>query len=247
METVGGRVEISAAKTLVVDSIGKTYYYADVDDTIEIVLIPDEGYNAVGLNSHISSRYDPETGKYYITVPSTGKIDIQGLFEGGRVIPVNPSTEDEPMAPSSEPAMPATGIAESVAGPVLLNAEAMNLLGIAGDAVSAGVYNFSAYNTAAGFESGIDKVIQSVLLSAVGTNVKPTVTIYSDNPIAINKSILNKICNSNIDFVYIFVYNGHVYSVTIPAGTDASMLLQETQSEGPLYIGALLGTTQLIK
>lgn len=246
VEAEGGRVEISAAKTLTVDSLGKTYLYADVNDTIEIVLIPNEGYNAVGLNSKISSRYDPATGKYYITVPSTGKIDIQGLFEDGRVIPVKPDEPDEPAKPSNENNTPVAE-ADVYYSPVLLNTESVNTLGAASDVVPAGAYNFSAYATPQGVEAGIKQIIQASVMNTLAENEKLPVTVYSDKPFAFNKSIINTICNSNVDFIYIFVHNGHVYRLTIPVGTDASMLLQETQVEGPMYIGALLGTVELIK
>lgn len=55
------------------------------------------------------------------------------------------------------------------------------------------------------------------------------------------------VSNSKVDVVYMFMHEGHLYKVTIPAGTDVTKIIEKNGYSGPLYIGARLGTSQLIK
>lgn len=100
------------------------------------------------------------------------------------------------------------------------------------------VYNISKITTTQGFISAIDKI-------AKATSVKETVTLYSSEPFAFNRSALTAITDVNRDIVYMFNHKGHLYKITIPAGAKVDISL--ATFAGPLYIGAQLGTSVLIK
>ncbi len=72
--------------------------------------------------------------------------------------------------------------------------------------------------------------------------------LYSAWPIAMNKNMLQGLANCKNDVVYYFWHKGHLYSITIPAKTDASKIVSSNwKYEVPLYIGQKLGTSKLIK
>ena len=56
---------------------------------------------------------------------------------------------------------------------------------------------------------------------------------------------MNSIEEMNKDFVYMFTYKGHLYKVTIPAGSKVD--LRGAKSAGPLFIGAVQGITEILK
>lgn len=101
-------------------------------------------------------------------------------------------------------------------------------------------FNLSAIKSFRGFTSAVEKSAEANLKSNV-------VSIYTDKPFCFNMSILRAMKNSNKSFVYYFMYKGHLYSVTIPAGTDASKVLEKNGYAGPFYVGKILGTTKFIK
>lgn len=109
------------------------------------------------------------------------------------------------------------------------------------DVIPAATYNFNAYKSQSGFAAGISKVIMSADANAT------EVAIYSDNPVTFNADILSACKNSKVDVVYYFTYQGHLYSVTIPAGADTSNALEANGNSGPLYVGMILGTSVLIR
>ena len=71
------------------------------------------------------------------------------------------------------------------------------------------------------------------------------VTLYSDKPFAFNVTSLDAVANASKDFVYMFKHEGQLYKVTIPAG--AKVDLEGQMFAGPLFIGAKLGTTVVVK
>lgn len=101
-------------------------------------------------------------------------------------------------------------------------------------------YNMSAYKTARGFIAGLNKI-------AKNNRGAKSVSIYTGNPICFNKGIINALTKNKIDVVYYFMHKGHLYSVTIPAGTDLNRVLERNGFAGPLYVGKILGTSRLIK
>ena len=103
-------------------------------------------------------------------------------------------------------------------------------------------YNLSNFTTTKGIVKGINAAVV-----ASNKSGSKTVTIYSGNPLCFNETIIKAIQNGKKDVVYYFTYNGHLYSVTVPASVDASKVLEKAGVAGPLYVGKQLGTTRLIK
>lgn len=101
-------------------------------------------------------------------------------------------------------------------------------------------YNFSNIKTIKGFSAQIKK-------AAVKNAANERIEVYSLRPMCFNKELISAIDESGKTLVYYFTFEGHLYSVTIPAGTDASAVLNKGPMEGPLYIGKILGTTILVK
>ena len=100
------------------------------------------------------------------------------------------------------------------------------------------MFNISKITTTQGFIAAIDKIV----------NVNPTassVVLYSSTPIAFNANSVTALSDANKEFVYMFKHDGHLYKVTIPAG--AKVDLQGNRFAGPLYIGAQLGTSAIVK
>ena len=100
------------------------------------------------------------------------------------------------------------------------------------------VYNLSKITTTRGFISAVDKIVKA-------NTTTEAVSFYSSNPIAFNADSLTALTNANTEFVYMFNHNGHLYKVTIPAGAKVDLAGQTFA--GPLYIGAQLGTSVLVK
>ena len=53
------------------------------------------------------------------------------------------------------------------------------------------------------------------------------------------------VSNADVDFSYIFRHGGKLYRITIPRETKVD--LDASKYEGPLLVGRLLGTTQVIE
>lgn len=100
------------------------------------------------------------------------------------------------------------------------------------------VFNISKITYTRGFVAAIDKIVKANLEDK-------TVTLYSDNPFAFNATSLTALANANKDFVYMFKHEGQLYKIIIPAG--AKVDLEGQMFAGPLYIGAKLGTTVVVK
>lgn len=105
-------------------------------------------------------------------------------------------------------------------------------------------FNFSSVKTFKGFVTSVEKASQKTLQADSKAKV---VSIYTNKPFCFNRNILEAMRKTNQTFVYYFMYKNHLYSVTVPAGTDPSKVLEKNGCAGPLYIGKVLGTTVLIK
>lgn len=99
-------------------------------------------------------------------------------------------------------------------------------------------YNISTITTTQGFVAAVNKV-------AKASAEAPSVAVYSSKPIAMNATVLDAVAKTGKTFTYTFTYKGHIYKVTIPAGTKVNTNGQMFM--GPLAIGAQLGTTEIIK
>jgi len=98
-------------------------------------------------------------------------------------------------------------------------------------------YNLSSVTTPQGFAAAVNK------LSADTTNA--TLAVYSSKMITFTSELLDEIEKTGKTFEYTFELEGHIYKITIPAGAKVDMDGQ--RFVGPLYIGAQLGTSQVIK
>jgi len=102
---------------------------------------------------------------------------------------------------------------------------------------SGAAYNLSAVTSSLGFAAAVNK------LSADTTNA--TLAVYSSKMITFTSELLDEIEKTGKTFEYTFELEGHIYKITIPAGAKVDMDGQ--RFVGPLYIGAQLGTSQVIK
>lgn len=109
-------------------------------------------------------------------------------------------------------------------------------------------YNLSSITTVKGFAATVKKIAEAVNAQNAGkrgAGKVTSVTIYSDTPMNFTDDILQTIEDSGIDFIFIFMYEGEMYKVTIPGA--AKIDFDGHICEGPLFIGKLLGTTEVIK
>ena len=100
------------------------------------------------------------------------------------------------------------------------------------------VFNVSKITTTRGFVAAVDKIVKANLEGK-------SVTFYSEKPFAFNMNSLAAMADANKEFVYMFKHEGQLYKVTIPAGAKVDLAGQKFA--GPLYIGAQLGTSVLVK
>ncbi len=121
-----------------------------------------------------------------------------------------------------------------------------------GAALAGTTYNFSSFKTSKGIASGITQIAKSAnakmsAATALGNAAAPApVAIYSVNPITFDKNIVAAIASSPVDIEYFFKFNGHLIKITIPKGTDLSAFLDADGFAGPLHIGKMLGTGQIL-
>lgn len=99
------------------------------------------------------------------------------------------------------------------------------------------VYNISKIVTPKGLVAAVDKVAKNTPDEAV--------TVFHMNYVPFTDSVISAITKNNKDFVYIFKHAGHTFSITIPAGASTDNLVKG-KFYGPLYIGAVYGTTKMI-
>ena len=81
--------------------------------------------------------------------------------------------------------------------------------------------------------------------SSANRNGAASVTVYTDKPMTFSTDMLDAIYAADVNLSYAFRYEGHMYKITIPRG--AKVDLGGSKYEGPLFVGSLLGTTQVIE
>lgn len=105
-------------------------------------------------------------------------------------------------------------------------------------ATAGATYNLSQITTTQGFVAAVNKIAEA-------NPGATSVTVYSSNPMAFSADVLTAVSNANKELVYTFNHKGHLYKITIPAG--AKIDLNGNRYAGPLYIGAQLGTSVVLK
>ena len=99
-------------------------------------------------------------------------------------------------------------------------------------------YNLTSIKTVKGFTAAVRKI-------AKADSETQSVLVYSNKPITFSVETLNAVQDANKEFVYMFKHKGHLYKVTIPAG--AKVDLRGEYYAGPLFIGSVLGTSQIVE
>ena len=99
-------------------------------------------------------------------------------------------------------------------------------------------YNLTSIKTVKGFTAAVRKI-------AKADPEAQSVLVYSNKPITFSVETLNAVQDANKEFVYMFKHKGHLYKVTIPAG--AKVDLRGEYYAGPLFIGSVLGTSQIVE
>ncbi len=190
-------------------------------------------------------HWDYQDGKcicgYELTsseVPSTGE-DSKDV-SGDPVVEETVNTEEERNQAIAQAVEEQIKEEEALPVTSFVSAEAVNALPaeVKADTTGEVVFNVSQITSTRGFVAAVDKIVKE---NAEETNV----TFYSANPFAFNVDSLFALTNANKEFVYMFTYNGQLYKITIPAGAKIDMAGQ--RFAGPLFIGAQLGTSVLIK
>lgn len=105
--------------------------------------------------------------------------------------------------------------------------------------------NLSKITTMQGFSSAVTKLAAAAKASSANRNGVASVTVYTDKPMTFSTDMLDAIYAADVNFSYAFRYEGHIYKITIPRG--AKVDLGGSKYEGPLFVGGLLGTTQVIE
>ncbi len=190
----------------------------------------DHEFNASGIC--VKCNFNPNCGssstpsKPTTSVPAA-KAPTEEEIAEQRAEAISKAVEEKIKA---EEAIPVTDFVSTEA----VNAIPAEVKGTSTDAV----FNVSKITTTRGFVAAVDKIVKE--------NAKEkTVTFYSATPFAFNNDSLTALTNANKDFAYMFKHNGQLYKVTIPAGVKIDLAGQ--RFAGPLYIGAQLGTSVVIK
>ena len=109
---------------------------------------------------------------------------------------------------------------------------------VANATASMTTYNLTSIKTVKGFTAAVRKI-------AKADPETQSVLVYSNKPITFSVETLNAVQDANKEFVYMFKHKGHLYKVTIPAG--AKVDLRGEYYAGPLFIGSVLGTSQIVE
>lgn len=137
-------------------------------------------------------------------------------------------------------------IAAEEALPVTAFTSAEAISGIPVAAKNTGAtYNLSKITTPQGFAAAITKIAASVKANATNRNRTVSITVYTEKPMTFCAEILDAIYAADIEFSYVFRYEGKLYKITIPRGVKVDF--GGSRYEGPLYVGKILGTTQVIE
>lgn len=121
--------------------------------------------------------------------------------------------------------------------------EALNRIPMAAKNQGA-AYNLSKLVTTQGFASAVTKIAANVKSQTANTK-GTTVVVYTDRPMTFCAEILDAIYAADINFEYVFRYEGKLYKISIPRGVKVD--LGGSRYEGPLYVGKILGTTKVIE
>ena len=105
--------------------------------------------------------------------------------------------------------------------------------------------NLSKITTMQGFSSAVTKLAATAKASITNRNGVASVTVYTDKPMTFSTDMLDAIYAADVNFSYAFRYEGKLYMITIPS--EVKVDLGESRYEGPLFVGKLLGTTQVIE
>ena len=109
---------------------------------------------------------------------------------------------------------------------------------VANETAGMTTYNLTSIKTVKGFTAAVRKI-------AKADPETQSVLVYSNKPITFSVETLNAVQDANKEFVYMFKHKGHLYKVTIPAG--AKVDLRGEYYAGPLFIGSVLGTSQIVE
>lgn len=180
----------------------------------------------------------------YIGTPGGGQGSASGNSVPKEEKPASKAPTEEEVAEQRAEAI-SKAVEEKIAAeeaiPVtsFVSAEAVNAIPaeVKGTTTEA-VFNVSKITTTRGFVAAVDKIVKA---NPEGKSV----TFYSEKPFAFNTNSLAAMADANKEFVYMFKHEGQLYKVTIPAGAKVDLAGQKFA--GPLYIGAQLGTSVLVK
>lgn len=81
--------------------------------------------------------------------------------------------------------------------------------------------------------------------SSANRNGAASVTVYTDKPMTFSTDMLDAIYAADVNLSYDFRYEGKLYMISFPS--EAKVDLGGSKYEGPLFVGSLLGTTQVIE
>lgn len=135
----------------------------------------------------------------------------------------------------AEEALPVTEfISESVVNGM---PEAAKRVGVSAD--------LSTITTMQGFASAVTKISANAKATAKTKGRAVSVTVYSDEPMTFSKEVLDAISAADVNFSYVFRHEGKIYMITVPRGVNVDF--GGSMYEGPLYVGKILGTSQVIE
>lgn len=229
-----------------------------------------EGRSGLHCNDYMTRSVfadDPEVGKVYIWSISEQMYRLDENNPNPYLPPSpspspSPSPEPSPEPNGETPSMTAEQIveqraeaeqkaveekiAEEKALPVteFTSESAVNSMPAAAKSTGASA-NLSKITTMQGFSSAVTKLAASAKASITNRNGVASVTVYTDRPMTFSTDMLDAIYATDINFEYVFRYEGKLYKITIPRGVKVD--LGESRYEGPLCVGKILGTTQVIE
>jgi len=152
----------------------------------------------------------------------------------------NPNYDKDASSKTSNSSAPTRAQIEQDMTPKTMAAATSKIDKEAAALMPATTFNMAEYRTTAGFAAGIMK--------AANLNGKnKQLTVYTTAPVSIDKSVLVTAQSAGVDFVYYFNYKNHLYRITIPAKADVTKVLESRGFSGPLFVGAVLGTSALVK
>lgn len=202
-----------------------------------------DGYTVLrthnGVVEEISASYDPATNKITFASNKYSTYTLVPLKKSNNTYV--PETKSES---KGEEAKKPVVVEEVIKDVKQVTADKTALALQTEQLIPTTTFNFSSIKTFKGFVTSVEKASQKTLQADPKAKV---VSIYTNKPFCFNRNILEAMRKTNQTFVYYFMYKNHLYSVTVPAGTDPSKVLEKNGCAGPLYIGKVLGTTVLIK